>query len=246
MKNLRQKSVTAIGLLLLVALLLSLSGCGPKTGTKTGPKSDTQTDINSNPKDTPKTSTQDPESSNQTSAQNPEPDSTNSDDQDQVGRLTLQEATTEEIDEYANDIYKMNHAVPEILAATVSAFPQALADCELESTDAMDLDYTMSWAENGGEVQRQLLEKLKAILEHAQIQLYHYSGPMTQYCIQRTDSDAEPTAENVELYTESGVVQGCQILAVTMAYEDGSDTGYFNIENAYLRVELDPENIIIE
>lgn len=172
-------------------------------------------------------------------SQNASPSSSSADDTAQematvVEGLTLRDdATVEEQQAALTTLYHHCYATPEILAATMSAFPTTALECEyIYDADAAAIDDVLSWSEDGGAAQEWLLDALLSLLadSNTEVQMYTFAGEAEVYDLRYVDQEQPDvfTPQNMALYLEKFRSEGADILGITVKYEDGvQETGYF-------------------
>lgn len=174
------------------------------------------------------------------SNQDPSADPT---DQPETSLVLCAGVTEEEIEEYANTLYRQCHERPEVLAAIMSGFPiAARAATGLDDVDALSLDYALSWSENGGTVQEQLLETLRALLagSRTEIEVYLFTGEAETYNIvlgnEESAEEYDPRAAQLRIAQIE--CEELTILKITANYQNGEqETAYFSTD-PYLRMMI--------
>lgn len=163
--------------------------------------------------------------------------------------LTETEVSQEEQVRMFSELYYKSHAMPEVLATTMSAFPTLAKAAGMRDVDAQSIDWTLSFEPNGGEVQEALLRSLieQVLLdESTEVKFYSCTGTATQLVLIIPD-DADPTPETVEIGEEEVELGGVTLMAVTVHYADGaSETGYFDVASDYRRTIFDLADARIE
>lgn len=136
----------------------------------------------------------------------------------------------------ANALYGQCHNQPELLAATISAYPTLVKNCGLNSSDALELDRMMDYDSDGGEIQAKLLAELKRMLESGQVK-YDY-GTCDMVCVNMLYSIAtvtpgqELTPPDVNLIWVPVNMSGQRYCMITDEY---GETGYFSLDMALQR-----------
>lgn len=149
-------------------------------------------------------------------------------------------ALADDVNAAINELYRMCHEQPEVLAATMSAFPDVLTDLQLADIGAEALDDAMD-GERGGEIQRTLLEKLKALLEEptTEITFAECDGYAYMiYMVKRDESD-DVTPSNLTLVWEHVKLEGNTIMTISVPRADGAkESGDFDMNYGFQRVAL--------
>lgn len=153
----------------------------------------------------------------------------------------VQLGNSSEYAEVVNALYKICHEQPEVLAATISAFPKQLQRNGVTVSDPkaapMNLDEMMN-GENGGDVQLLLLVLLHNILEDPQTKFAfaEWSGPANILCMAKHDPDGPDSMENFYLYWEETNLEDAKVLGIVTG-EDSRDHefAYFDLAGGFQR-----------
>lgn len=136
----------------------------------------------------------------------------------------------------ANALYERCHEQPEMLAATVSAYPTLLQNCGIAQSDALEIDQILDNDSRGGEIQQQLLDALKAMLESGEVSYdYGYCDRFYTnmlYSIATTTSGQSLTAKDVNLIWVPVNMSGQAYCTIT---NQNGETGYFSLDMALQR-----------
>lgn len=147
------------------------------------------------------------------------------------------ESEPQDYNEAANALYQECYEQPEVLASTLSAFPTAVHECGLTSANPAAIDNAMD-TPNGGDLQKQLLDKLGDLLErpNTQYRLTKWSGTANMLFMMPRDSDAALTPMNMMLYWDRVQYQDHSLLAVAVQYDDDTvEYGYFDLNGGFQR-----------
>jgi len=122
------------------------------------------------------------------------------------------------------------------LASATAAFPSIAADTELDPLDPIATTEYLYYNPKGGEVQRELLSELWALLESpaTQVEVVHVSGrvQMTQGYI--LEEKLQPNSVVFLMWTQPFFVRDATQLKITHTHPDGTqEVGYFDSDSNY-------------
>lgn len=142
-----------------------------------------------------------------------------------------------EFSEAANELYRVCFQQPEVLAATMSAFPQHLRTIGIEDADPAHLDDLID-SENGGEIQRVLLDLLKELLEdpNTQFAFAEWSGQVDMIYMDQRDPDAPDSSSNYYLYWETTKLNNAKIFGMEIGNTpEQREFAYFYLDGGFQR-----------
>lgn len=129
---------------------------------------------------------------------------------------------------------------PEVLAATVSAFPSVITDVAgLSETDPIALDELMD-GENAADTQLALLQTLRLLLDAPGVSYQYgkYSGTGDLLYLRMRDPNAKLDPSNLELVWDQAEMKNAKVLIVTANYDDRiREVGYFYLAGGFQRLK---------
>lgn len=138
----------------------------------------------------------------------------------------------------ANALYQLCYAQPEVLTATMSAFPELTGFTGTAAEHCTAIEAALESAD-GGKVQKALLEKLKTALEADTTQMVfgYWTGQTVMTYMVKRDETAEATPENMTIVWEYVELEDEPIFGIAIPRRDGGkDFGYFAMQYGFQRI----------
>lgn len=127
---------------------------------------------------------------------------------------------------------------PEVMASTISAFPNALKIAGITTTDPILIDELLSSTTDAAMTQIMLAMGWSSVLKTADYTIDTWSGRADVLYMYQIDPDAEPTPANFALAWDTAELKDEAVLGIHWRSSDGSEEyfGYYLISGGFQRL----------
>lgn len=143
-----------------------------------------------------------------------------------------------DVEELKLQLFEACQAMPEVLAATMSAFPSILEEATIKTSDPIELDNLMDGGD-GGEIQATLLKCFVELLasEDTEIEFGLTSGRVDMTFARERNPEAESYAPaNIEICWERMMLQDARQVRITSyVRKDAPESLYLDLEHGFAR-----------